>query len=99
MDAGTQSFRWQGTMAVGEIRLFGYSLVGPSVCDQPGTVYTNTLTIDDGYHPPFMRKRPSRRRDWPNARGVVHGHADIDAGRALSLSAADRAPIDQCVAE
>ena len=35
--------------------LFGYSLTGPSVCVPPGTVYTNTLTIDDGYHPPFMR--------------------------------------------
>ena len=54
-DAGTQSFRWQGTMAAGEIRLFGYSLTAPSVCVPPGTVYTNTLTIDDGYHPPFVR--------------------------------------------
>ncbi len=54
-EAGTQSFRWQGTMAAGEIRLFGYSLTAPSVCVPPGTVYTNTLTIDDGYHPPFVR--------------------------------------------
>ncbi len=54
-DDGTQSLRWQGNMAVGEVRNFGYILVGPSTCDQPGTVYTNTLTIDDGYHPPFVR--------------------------------------------
>ena len=31
--------------------------------------------------------------------GNAFADADIDAGRALSLSAADRAPIDQCVAE
>ena len=54
-DAGTQSFRWQGTMAAGEVRLFGYSLTAPSVCVPPGTAYTNILTIDDGYHPPFVR--------------------------------------------
>ena len=42
-------------MAAGEVRLFGYSLTAPSVCVPPGTAYTNTLTIDDGYHPPFVR--------------------------------------------
>ena len=54
-DPATQSLRWQGTMAVGEIRLFGYSLTGPSACVAPGTVYTNTLLVDDGYHPLFTR--------------------------------------------
>ena len=31
------------------------SLTGPSICAAPGRVYTNTLTIDDSYHPPFVR--------------------------------------------
>ena len=54
-DPATQSLRWQGTVRVGIINAFGYRLAGPSACVPPGTVYTNTLTIDDGYHPPFVR--------------------------------------------
>jgi hypothetical protein len=45
-------------MLPGDWRQFGYTLAGPSVCVPPGTVYTNTLTIDDGYHPPFTRAAP-----------------------------------------
>jgi hypothetical protein len=54
-DPVTASLRWRGTMLPGDWRQFGYTLAGPSVCVPPGTVYTNTLTIDDGYHPPFTR--------------------------------------------
>ena len=54
-DPATQSLRWQGTVRAGFINVFGYRLAGPSACVPPGTVYTNTLTIDDGYHPPFVR--------------------------------------------
>ncbi len=54
-DPATQSLRWQGTMAAGEIRLFGYTLTGPSACVAPGTVYTNTLLVDDGISPLFTR--------------------------------------------
>ena len=42
-------------MAAGEIRLFGYTLTGPSACVAPGTVYTNTLLVDDGISPLFTR--------------------------------------------
>ena len=54
-DASTETLRWQGSLQAGEIHYFGYSLTGPSICAAPGTVYTNTLTIEDGYHPPFVR--------------------------------------------
>ena len=54
-DPNTETLRWQGNLQIGEGRYFGYSLSGPSSCTAPGTVYTNTLTIDDGYHPPFVR--------------------------------------------
>ena len=54
-DPATQTLRWQGTVRAGIITAFGYRLSGPSACVPPGTVYTNTLTIDDGYHPPFVR--------------------------------------------
>ena len=54
-DPATQSLHWQGTVRAGIITAFGYRLAGPSACVPPGTVYTNTLTIDDGYHPPFVR--------------------------------------------
>ena len=55
-DDSTQTLRWQGSLQAGEMHYFGYSLTGPSVCVPPGTVYTNTLTIDDGYHPVFVRR-------------------------------------------
>ena len=55
-DDSTQTLRWQGRLQAGEMHYFGYSLTGPSVCVPPGTVYTNTLTIDDGYHPVFVRR-------------------------------------------
>ena len=54
-DAGTQTLQWQGSLERNAGRLFGYRLASPSVCVPPGTIFTNTLTIDDGYHPPFVR--------------------------------------------
>ena len=55
-DDSTQTLRWQGSLQAGEMHYFGYSLTGPAICVPPGTVYTNTLTIDDGYHPVFVRR-------------------------------------------
>ena len=69
----------------------------------PGTVYTNTLNIDDGYHPPFVRSAQVvvARRPEPvayvllapcdgNADGDSHGDGFADRHHTTSTAARQR---------
>ena len=49
------AIKWQGTLAVGESRIFTFQVHGPSPPIPHYTIYTNEVTIDDGVHPPFVR--------------------------------------------
>ena len=60
---------------------FGYHLAGPSVCVPPGTVFTNTLTIDDGYHPPFVRSAQVAVDPGPTPWAACTGHANAHGNR------------------
>lgn len=50
------AIKWQGTLAVGESRVFMFTVHGPVPTIPYDTIYTNEVTIDDGVHPPFMRR-------------------------------------------
>jgi len=49
------AIKWQGTLAVGESRVFIFQVHGPLPPIPHDTIYTNEVTIDDGVHPPFVR--------------------------------------------
>ena len=54
-DGTAGAIKWQGTLAVGESRIFTFQVHGPSPPIPHDTIYTNEVTIDDGVHPPFVR--------------------------------------------
>ena len=64
-DDRADMIRWQGMLAVGESRVFMFSVHGPVPPIPHDTVYTNEVTIDDGAHPPFVRRASVLANPWP----------------------------------
>ena len=64
-DDAAGMIRWQGTLAVGDSRVFMFSVHGPVPPIPHDTVYTNEVTIDDGVHPPFVRRASVLANPWP----------------------------------
>ena len=50
------AIKWQGTLTASESRVFMFSVHGPLPTIPYDTIYTNEVTIDDGVHPPFVRR-------------------------------------------
>jgi len=59
------AIKWQGTLAVGESRVFMFTVHGPVPPIPHDTIYTNEVTIDDGVHPPFVRSASVLANPWP----------------------------------
>ncbi|MBC8449936.1 MAG: DUF11 domain-containing protein, partial [Chloroflexi bacterium] len=64
-DDAAGMIRWQGTLAVGDSRVFMFSVHGPVPPIPHDTVYTNEVTIDDGVHAPFVRRASVLANPWP----------------------------------
>ena len=64
-DDAAGAIKWQGTLAVGESRIFMFTVHGPQPTIPHDTTYINEVTIDDSVHPPFVRSASVLANPWP----------------------------------
>jgi hypothetical protein len=59
--------RWEGELSAGETRQFTYTVHGPSPPLAHDTLLCNSVTINDGVHPPFERQASVLANPRPTA--------------------------------